>query len=82
MNLLEDAWIEFRNTVIAADAPPEQVRHYRRTFFAGAIAFYSLLTKKLTGKTGSPEETALLTALVTELGAFIRRETTRSSDRN
>ena len=61
MKLIEAEWNTYRNAVVPKDAGETQLTEMRRSFFAGAWAYYSLLMRSLEpGPDETPKDMALM----------------------
>jgi hypothetical protein len=69
---LQDSWLDFYRSVSAVGAPDLQTEEMRVTFFCGAVALYSLITKQL-GAPASPSSTKAMQAIHDEIGAFMKQ---------
>ena len=74
MKLIETEWITYRNAVVPKDAGETQLTEMRRSFFAGAWAYYCLLMENVgTGADGTPQDMALMQSLDEEMREFKER---------
>lgn len=69
---IKAVWDDYRTKVIPRDAGPVQVEACRRSFYAGALAFFNCMMGGLDpGEDATPSDVAHLDALNKELQQFL-----------
>lgn len=73
-NLISNQWDSYREEVVPAEAPPEQVTECRRAFFAGAHALlYTVMRVMDSGEEPTDRDMAQMDAIDKELRDFAAR---------
>lgn len=67
---IQQQWVEYAERVIPKGAPTVQIVECRRAFFAGAVAFHSVM---LNGLSGCDDITSADEAMMLELDAELRQ---------
>lgn len=68
-DLIAKEWDTYELEVVPTDAPDVQRKECRRSFYAGATAFFAILQRAADGGSGNVRDSMAL--LETELGEFV-----------